>query len=874
MHAKVSVIVPVYNSRDYLERCLESLVNQTLPDIEIVVVNDGSPDDSQTIIDRYAEAYPDKIVSLSKENGGLSDARNFGIARATGEYIGFVDSDDFVDLDMYERLYDKAASTDSDIVTHPMTYAHARRRIKGYFTSALNSFGVSVAESARILAYANSFAVNKIYRREFWLRHGFEFPVGQAFEDSAVIYNVLYSANRVECVNIPFYYYDRSHDASITNTMDEKLFDIFTSIDSILTFYRSKPEYPQMKDWVEYVCLKHLFVRFDLIVKYDDKAFVRRFMNAVYEYLNRMIPDWRDNYYFDSARMRKPTSLVTQAIRKNPRIALQYYTAPRGVRQSLRRNMARYLQLREGRKPTVAPANVAKRLEKSMQSKRALVRAEGCQVLVLVQRLLAEAGLESFADSSTLRGLVRDGELEQDLTSIDVGVLMTSPVDALRVRTALERFGFRCAREYFVQGQPRMAYFRFAGITVNTYHYRTDGDQMRKWTFHACCKPEDPSLRRSVIEMVHTPITETTTIEVGGGTIRIPANAERFLEETEEVYWQRTEEHWTHSHSPSATFAVDGGDYVTYRYAAGFSRAGDEHLEELYEQFYNHELAERATVDQDREVLRELQLLMLEILKEVDRICREHDITYYLGEGTLLGAIRHHGYIPWDDDIDILMTRPNYDRFIRVAPGVIDSGFQVEHWGLVPKYWSAFVKVRMLRDTGFYQSTITHLTERSGPYIDIFPLDSVPHPISPEQKRQKKLFNRYRRSLSFKSGTNTPKVFKTKLTRAYSRFVTIPHLYKMIDRTYRMLEAPGNEYLVNLASYYSVANQTFHVDMYGEPRYVQFEDGEYPVPAQAEDILRTVYGRNYLKPPNIEQRKIAHGWEQRVEGTDVRKPVG
>ena len=131
MHAKVSVIVPVYNSRDYLERCLESLVNQTLPDIEIVVVNDGSPDDSQTIIDRYAEAYPDKIVSLSKENGGLSDARNFGIARATGEYIGFVDSDDFVDLDMYERLYDKAASTDSDIVTHPMTYAHARRRIKG-----------------------------------------------------------------------------------------------------------------------------------------------------------------------------------------------------------------------------------------------------------------------------------------------------------------------------------------------------------------------------------------------------------------------------------------------------------------------------------------------------------------------------------------------------------------------------------------------------------------------------------------------------------------------------------------------------------------------------------------------------------------------
>lgn len=81
MTARVSVIVPVYNAEAYLERCLDTLVNQTLPDIEILVVNDGSPDDSQAIIERYAAEHPDKIVSLVKDNGGLSDARNAGIAR-------------------------------------------------------------------------------------------------------------------------------------------------------------------------------------------------------------------------------------------------------------------------------------------------------------------------------------------------------------------------------------------------------------------------------------------------------------------------------------------------------------------------------------------------------------------------------------------------------------------------------------------------------------------------------------------------------------------------------------------------------------------------------------------------------------------------
>lgn len=105
---KVSVIVPVYNVEKYLERCLNSLVNQTLQDIQIIVVNDGSPDNSQEIIDRFEKEYPDKLKGYIKENGGLSDARNYGMQFVEGEYVAFVDSDDYVDDTMYEKLYIKA----------------------------------------------------------------------------------------------------------------------------------------------------------------------------------------------------------------------------------------------------------------------------------------------------------------------------------------------------------------------------------------------------------------------------------------------------------------------------------------------------------------------------------------------------------------------------------------------------------------------------------------------------------------------------------------------------------------------------------------------------------------------------------------------
>ena len=116
---KVSMIVPVYNVEKYIGKCLESIVNQTFKNIEIIVVNDGSTDNSQEIINEYEKKYPNLLKSYEKENGGLSDARNYGLEKANGDYICFVDSDDFLAIDLLEKL-EKYMTLDIDMIKYKM----------------------------------------------------------------------------------------------------------------------------------------------------------------------------------------------------------------------------------------------------------------------------------------------------------------------------------------------------------------------------------------------------------------------------------------------------------------------------------------------------------------------------------------------------------------------------------------------------------------------------------------------------------------------------------------------------------------------------------------------------------------------------------
>lgn len=219
----VSIIVPVYNVRRFLERCIESLVNQTYCNIEILLVDDGSTDGSGEICDQMQKIYPDKIKVIHKSNGGLSDARNVGIANATGEYLCFVDSDDFVAVEMLQVLvsdmkrYDVALScvgfqvfSDGDIPEKHCTDEDV---------CIFDCFG-AMKELFSTNTFCN-FAWNKLYKKELF--RDVYFPVGRKMEDLGTTYKIIEKCNRVSYNSRKLYYYYQRPD-SILHTPDTKFY--------------------------------------------------------------------------------------------------------------------------------------------------------------------------------------------------------------------------------------------------------------------------------------------------------------------------------------------------------------------------------------------------------------------------------------------------------------------------------------------------------------------------------------------------------------------------------------------------------------------------------------------------------------------------
>jgi len=202
---KVSVIVPVYNAEPYLCKCLDSIVNQTLKDIEIICVNDCSPDNSLTILRKYAEKDNRiRILDLEK-NLGEAGARNSGLAAASGEYAGTVDPDDYIDLNYYEKLYLKAIETKADIV-----HANIKRK-------RMDSAREVIIPVKRIWKniYSPTIHCLAVYRMDFLQEHSIEYPIGMKVSADAVfMVKALFFANKVEFVNDVFYYYIRRGDSA------------------------------------------------------------------------------------------------------------------------------------------------------------------------------------------------------------------------------------------------------------------------------------------------------------------------------------------------------------------------------------------------------------------------------------------------------------------------------------------------------------------------------------------------------------------------------------------------------------------------------------------------------------------------------------
>ena len=217
---KVSVIIPVYNTEKYLERCLDSLILQTLRDIEIICVNDGSTDGSLEILTDYSEK-DDRIIIINQVNSGMSVARNVGIDNAKGEYIGFVDSDDFVEYGFYEKLYNSAKEEGADIACASIVRENEQKKkvLIEYNSKIVCEDVKSKFENAKLPSCC--FVWNKIYRRESLLNSGVKFPIGMIYEDMVFTPNVLIEMDKMVTVPDVFYHYWKSRKSAIKIDTDK-----------------------------------------------------------------------------------------------------------------------------------------------------------------------------------------------------------------------------------------------------------------------------------------------------------------------------------------------------------------------------------------------------------------------------------------------------------------------------------------------------------------------------------------------------------------------------------------------------------------------------------------------------------------------------
>lgn len=237
----VSVIVPVYNVEAYIDKCLNSLCNQTFKDIEIIVVDDGSTDKSPEIIKKHAD-IDSRILYFRKDNGGLSSARNFGINKAAGEYIGFVDSDDWVDKYFVEHLLSAMVEDSSDISICNISYIN-ENGVENRNVPHINKHIVLDKDSAfkeLLLGKQYRFhAVNKLYKRYLFFDPDIKYPIGKMFEDVATTYKVFYKANCVSIINEKLYYYLQKRKGSIlSSAFNDKNFELLEAMEQVLNYTR------------------------------------------------------------------------------------------------------------------------------------------------------------------------------------------------------------------------------------------------------------------------------------------------------------------------------------------------------------------------------------------------------------------------------------------------------------------------------------------------------------------------------------------------------------------------------------------------------------------------------------------------------------
>ena len=292
---KVSIVVPIYNLEEFVPRCLDALVNQTLEDIEILCDDDGSKDSAPQIIEDYKSRYPDKVKTFHKENGGEWSARTYGLKQATGEYVGFIDSDDVPELTWAEKLYEAATKNDADIAFSG--YDRVDLDSGKTVSTEMTQYGTmnkDVDWDDDFIVYANPSLWNKIYRRE--LVKDSEFLPFRGCNDTLfLIKSYMDGAKRLTFIpDVLYHYYLRS--SSQIHSLNLKDIANLEKYLLVMKDYLNKiGKFDEYIDTYSNMAFVHLAISWAFMLSYDKSVKMTKELKNITKYLNENFPKWRNS---------------------------------------------------------------------------------------------------------------------------------------------------------------------------------------------------------------------------------------------------------------------------------------------------------------------------------------------------------------------------------------------------------------------------------------------------------------------------------------------------------------------------------------------------------------------------------------------------
>lgn len=291
---KISVIIPVYNVEKYLSKCIESVLAQDFSDYEILLIDDGSTDNSGKICDEYAEKYS-AIKVIHQQNNGLGGARNTGIENAQGEYLLFVDSDDTINEKTLSALYDIAVRNNSDIVAFGMNFVDENDRIISKRKAINNEVENVVSSEKNYYFSADSNTCDKLYKRNLFVENNLKYPEHVWYEDLCLNQKIAFYTERVTLTDKIFYNYLQRNNSIMHIKNTDRNSDMLTVVSDILDFYRKNNAFDKYYNELCFMTVMHMAVLCTLRVAADNPH--HPLLKQFYDFTYKNFPDFKKNEY-------------------------------------------------------------------------------------------------------------------------------------------------------------------------------------------------------------------------------------------------------------------------------------------------------------------------------------------------------------------------------------------------------------------------------------------------------------------------------------------------------------------------------------------------------------------------------------------------